>query len=75
MAGNSRRKNVFVVGLEPFNLRLLQAVRDADEYRFHGLLDYGEIAAAQRFDMEALLEKARAQLRAFPEPIDAIVGY
>jgi biotin carboxylase len=75
MAVGSRQKNIFVVGLEPFNLRLLQAVRHADEYCFHGLLNYDEIAAAQRFDMEALLEKARGELRAFPEPIDAIVGY
>ena len=75
MAVGSRQKNIFVVGLEPFNLRLLQAVRHADDYRFHGLLDYSEIVAARRFDMEALLEKARATLRAFPAPIDAIVGY
>lgn len=75
MSVGSRHKNIFVVGLEPFNLRLLQAVRHADDYRFHALLDYGEIAAAPRFDMEALLNKARATLHAFPEPIDAIVGY
>ena len=75
MAVGSRHKNIFVVGLEPFNLRLLQAVRHADDYRFHALLDYGEIVAAPRFDMEALLDKARAILRAFPGPIDAIVGY
>jgi biotin carboxylase len=75
MAVGSRQKNIFVVGLEPFNLRLLQAVRHSDDYQFHALLDYGEIAAARRFDMEALLEKARGILRAFPEPIDAIVGY
>ena len=29
MAVSSRHKNIFVVGLEPFNLRLLQAVRHA----------------------------------------------
>lgn len=75
MAVNARQKNIFVVGLEPFNLRLLQAVRHTDDYRFHALLDYDEIAAARRFDMEALLDKARAILRAFPEAIDAIVGY
>lgn len=70
-----RKKNIFVVGLEPFNLRLLQAVRHVERYAFHGLLDYDEIVGARRFDMEALLDKARRRLRAFPEPIDAIVGY
>ena len=70
-----RKKNIFVVGLEPFNLRLLQAVRHADAYAFHPLLDYEEITAARRFDLDALLDKARATLRAFPGPVDAIVGY
>ncbi len=70
-----RKKNIFVVGLDPFNLRLLQAVRHAERYDFHGLLDYREIVSARRFDMERLLDKARGILRAFPEPIDAIVGY
>lgn len=70
-----RKKNIFVIGLDPFNLKLLQTIRHADEYVFHGLLDYDEIRAARRFDMEALLNKARAILRAFRGPIDAIVGY
>lgn len=75
MEAKGRHRNIFVVGLEPFNLRLLQAVRHADDYRFHGLLDYAEIVSARRFDMEALLDNARGILGAFPEPIDAIVGY
>lgn len=70
-----RKKNIFVVGLEPFNLKLLQAVRHADEYEFHSLLDHEEISLARRFDLEALLDKARGILRAYPGPIDAIVGY
>jgi biotin carboxylase len=72
---NVEKKNVFVVGLEPFNLRLLQSVRHAERYAFHGLLDFDEIASAKRFDLEALLDKARRTLRDFEGPIDAIVGY
>lgn len=71
----SRKKNVFVVGLEPFNLQLLKAVRHADDYAFHGLLSYDEIAAAKRFDLEALFDKARRILRDFGGAVDAIVGY
>jgi biotin carboxylase len=70
-----RKRNIFVVGLEPFNLALLKAVRHAEQYAFHSLLDYGEIVSARRFDMEVLLDKARGILRSFAEPIDAIVGY
>ncbi len=68
-------KNIFVVGLDPFNLQLLRSVRNADNYAFHGLLDYDEIAGARSFDMEALLEKARGILRAFDGEVHAIVGY
>lgn len=70
-----RKKNIFVVGLESFNLQLLRAVRHADEYEFHSLLGYEEICLARRFDLEALLDKARGILRSFPGPVDAIVGY
>ncbi len=67
--------NVFVVGLERFNLRLLRRVRGADDYRFHGLLDVAEVAGRGPFNVEALLNEARAALNDFDGPIDAIVGY
>lgn len=69
------RKNIFVVGLEPFNLRLLQAVRHAEQYAFHPLLSYEEVVAAKRFDLESLLDEARRILRGFDGRIDAVVGY
>src|SRR6056297_82244 len=68
-------KQIFVVGLEDFNKKLLESVREADRYVFHGLLDHGEIVAAGSFDMERLLDKARRTLRNFSGSVDAIVGY
>lgn len=67
--------NIFVMGLDPFNLRLLQNVRHAERYAFHGLLSLEEITTAPRFDAEALLDKARRSLSNFHGRIDAIVGY
>ncbi|WP_232796375.1 ATP-grasp domain-containing protein [Roseovarius salinarum] len=72
---HARRKNIFVVGLDEFNLRLLKAVPGADRYEFHPLLGFEEISGARTFDLEALLDKARRILRAFPGPVDAIIGY
>ena len=70
-----RKRNIFVAGLDPFNLRLLQNVRHAERYVFHRLYEQREICYAPRFDMEALLDKGRAILRDFDGQIDAIVGY
>lgn len=71
----ARKRNIFVVGLDDFNLRLLKAVRHADEYQFHCLLDPQEVVHARRFDMESLLCKATETLNAFAGHIDAVVGY
>jgi len=70
-----RKINIFVAGLDPFNLRLLQNVRRADRYVFHPLYERGEITYAKTFDMAALLDKGRRILRDFDGPVDAIVGY
>lgn len=70
-------KNVFVVGLEPFNLALLHGLRDADRYRFHELLSYREAVRPRsgRIDLGALLARAEKRLAAFPGTVDAIIGY
>lgn len=69
------KKNIFVIGLEQFNLRLLQKVRHANDYAFHGLLDYYSVTRDPDCDADMLLTRAYEQLDAFPGKIDAIVGY
>lgn len=71
----SRLWNVFVVGLDNFNLRLLNKVREPQRYRFHWLLDIDSIVEAKHFDMDSLLGRAREQLDEFEGSVDAIVGY
>ncbi|MGD8340765.1 MAG: D-alanine--D-alanine ligase [Gammaproteobacteria bacterium] len=69
------RKNIFVVGLEDFNLALLREVRHAEQYAFHGLLDYTRVTKDPNARVDELLRDAFAELDAFPGSIDAIVGY
>jgi len=69
------KKNIFVVGLNEFNLRKLQAIKGADNYSFHGLLPPADVVETYHFPMEQLLRAARNQLDSFPGSIDAIVGY
>ncbi len=69
--------NVFVIGLEPFNLALMNELPAAREYRFHNLLDYHEAVrpTSREIDLLALLETANRRLRTFSGSIDAIIGY
>jgi biotin carboxylase len=68
-------RNIFVVGLDDFNLAQLQTLRHASEYQFHCLIPYQDIKRKNRIPLERLLQEAFKQLDAFSGSIDAIVGY
>ncbi len=61
-------KNIFVVGLDDFNLGLMQRL-------FHELIDCSEIVHAEQYPVERLLREAIEALQSFDGAIDAIVGY
>jgi len=68
-------KHFFVLGLDPLRQTYLESVRDADQYRFHPLLDFDELVLAKSYPYDKLLHKAEQQLRDFPEPIAGILGH
>ncbi|SDZ83579.1 ATP-grasp domain-containing protein [Microbulbifer marinus] len=68
-------KHFFVLGLDPLRRPYVEAVRDADRYRFHTLLDFNEVVLADRYPYDELLGKAERQLKAFPEAITGIIGH
>ena len=68
-------KNVFVVGLDDFNRRKLDAVAGAGEYAFHPLLELGEVTARSGYPLERELDKAAGIIEATPGGADAIIGY
>jgi hypothetical protein len=68
-------KNIFVIGLEDFNLPKLRGLYSSPDYQFHGLLDYSEVKQSDDFNVDHLLEKAEQQIRAFPGSVDGIIGY
>ncbi|RZU97870.1 ATP-grasp domain-containing protein [Spiribacter vilamensis] len=67
-------KHVFVIGLDDFNLAELQTVRNADEYEFHGLVDYDTMVHPPSYPMDAILAEARETLANAPA-VDAIIGH
>jgi hypothetical protein len=68
-------KNIFVVGLEDFNLSQLRQLRRASDYCFHALASYEEIKRPNHFPVHDVLQKAQQKLREFTGSVDAIVGY
>lgn len=69
--------DIFVVGLEPFNLELLRTIRGADRCAFHPLLAYPDVTRPPGGypPFDDLLGKARRQLDAHPGRVDGIIGY
>jgi hypothetical protein len=68
-------KNIFVIGLDPYNLRKLEGIRNAESYHFHALLEYEEVVKPLDYPYESMLNKAEEQLRQFPGSIDAIISH
>ncbi len=67
--------NVFVMGLNNFNRELLERIRGAEDYAFHGLVPSDKVEEPERYRIREMLGEAEAQLDAFSGSIDAIVGY
>jgi hypothetical protein len=69
-----RKTNIFVIGLDELNLRVLERIPNAQDYRFHPLLSVPEIQHGE-IPIADLLSKAEAQLNGFDGDIGAIVSY
>ncbi|WP_199433032.1 ATP-grasp domain-containing protein [Qaidamihabitans albus] len=67
-------ENIFVVGLDDWNLEVLQKLPGAEDHRYHQLLEIDELQA-EDIEFEQLLDKAQRHLESFGEPVNAIVGY
>lgn len=68
------RKNVFVLGFDEHNSRILQDMPDAAECEFHPLLTFDEIYG-EEIKFGDVLAAAKRELDAFDGPIDAIIGF
>lgn len=70
------KKNIFIVGIDDFNLSELKAIDNADQYEFHSLGDYHDMQEkGKKSDVESILKKARNILDNFEGSIDGIIGY
>ncbi|HET8700965.1 MAG TPA: ATP-grasp domain-containing protein [Nitrococcus sp.] len=68
--------NIFILGLDEFQLGELQTIRKADERVFHNLLDVDRLTMhGAGYSFKRLLEEARQQLECFPGSIDAVIAH
>lgn len=68
-------KNIFVIGLDEFNLALLKPIGLNKSYEFHSLLSVQEVKRREHYDPDELLGTAEKKLKQFTGTIDGIVGY
>jgi hypothetical protein len=75
--GGDAMRNIFVLGLEPFNLSLMRQMPGTEDVQFHELLSHQEATrpAAGRIDFQNLLALAEARLDAFEGTVDGIIWY
>jgi len=69
------KKNIFIIGIDDFNLAKLKSLEDSANYIFHGLFTRDEVKAVDHYPLEKMLQKAEQILNQFSGTIDAIVGY
>lgn len=70
-------KNVFVLGLDEFNVPELHSLRGTDTLRFHKLLGVDQVIEPKggTLDFEAMRRDAEAQLDSFDGSIDGIAAH
>ncbi len=68
-------KNIFVIGLNEFNRKKLEAIQEREKIAFHELLTYKEVTEQDEYPVLELLAKAEKRLAKFNGNIDGVLGY
>jgi hypothetical protein len=69
-----RRRNIVVLGLDDRNLEMMRRLPGADQLTFHKLMTIGELQVGD-IPIAELLDEATRRIKAFDEPVDAIIGF
>ena len=71
-----KKKNIFVVGLNEFNLGELQSIDQADNYNFISLFDSEEVMQqGVKPDIKRFIKEGKEKLDQFDGKIDGIISY
>ncbi len=67
--------NIFVMGLDEFNHKILKRIDGSPQALFHPLLHYDEIRSSDQYPVEELIQTCKRRLDRFHEPVEGIIGY
>ena len=68
-------RNVFIIGLDDFNLEKARATTFAHECEFHGLLDYEKLITPESYDIQSMIDESLSTLSTFDGSVDAIIAH
>jgi hypothetical protein len=68
------KKNIFVLGLDKFNLEKLKSIDGAGECDFQQLFSYDEAHGGRRYPVPDMMRMARERLAQYPKEIDAVIS-
>ncbi len=68
------KKQVFIIGLDNFNLKKLKSIPESGECDFHAALDISEIRNVDKYDMEELIRRCFERIDKHGK-IDAVASY
>jgi len=69
------KHQIYIIGLNDFNLRKLRTIHNAGNYEFHGVIDPRALMETEEFDMKSLIATARRDLKSAGGSIDGLVIY
>lgn len=75
---NNVKKNVFIVGLDDYNLKELRSIENANQYNFIPLFRANEVRLVlkgEAIDYKNLIKQAKEKLDNFEGSIDGIIGF
>ncbi len=73
-----QKKNIFIFGVDDYNLEELKSIKNADQYNFIPLFDAADIMillGGELIDYEKIIKQAKKQLNQHQGTIDAIIGF
>jgi len=69
------KRNIFIIGLDDYNLEKARAITLANECEFHGLISREKLIEPETYDIQGIIDEALETLRSFDGPIDAIITH